>query len=106
MTDALCMLNVAVFPGERSDEKPHKRNTVRMALRCVQYADFPVDGLSPSPPSASVRKTFFFCPGRLDLEAALDRETYHQGDVRMLGIEIRVNRSRKLRSQIAYRTCV
>ncbi|KAG0420827.1 hypothetical protein HPB47_003271 [Ixodes persulcatus] len=67
--------------GERSDEKPHKRNTVRMALRCVQYADFPVDGLSPMPPTASVRKTFFFCPGRLDLEAALDKETYNQGDM-------------------------
>ncbi|CAN7990700.1 hypothetical protein ISCGN_014521 [Ixodes scapularis] len=67
--------------GERSDEKPHKRNTVRMALRCVQYADFPVDGLSPTPPTASVRKTFFFCPGRLDLEAALDKETYNQGDM-------------------------
>ncbi|XP_042148715.1 arrestin homolog [Ixodes scapularis] len=70
-----------VFIGERSDEKPHKRNTVRMALRCVQYADFPVDGLSPTPPTASVRKTFFFCPGRLDLEAALDKETYNQGDM-------------------------
>ncbi|KAH9361456.1 hypothetical protein HPB48_003870 [Haemaphysalis longicornis] len=67
--------------GERSDEKPHKRNTVRMALRCVQYADAAADALAVRPPSASVRKTFFFCPGRLDLEAALDRETYHQGDV-------------------------
>ncbi|CAN7993026.1 unnamed protein product, partial [Ixodes hexagonus] len=74
-------LSPEVGLGERSDEKPHKRNTVRMALRCVQYADFPVDGLSPTPPTASVRKTFFFCPGRLDLEAALDKETYHQGDM-------------------------
>ncbi|KAK8775529.1 hypothetical protein V5799_031126 [Amblyomma americanum] len=52
-----------------------------MALRCVQYADAAADALTVRPPSASVRKTFFFCPGRLDLEASLDRETYHQGDV-------------------------
>ncbi|KAM7305562.1 putative arrestin [Ixodes scapularis] len=76
-----CWDTAALPTGERSDEKPHKRNTVRMALRCVQYADFPVDGLSPTPPTASVRKTFFFCPGRLDLEAALDKETYNQGDM-------------------------
>ncbi|XP_072145468.1 phosrestin-2-like [Dermacentor andersoni] len=73
--------DLKVYIGERSDEKPHKRNTVRMALRCVQYADAAADALTVRPPSASVRKTFVFCPGRLDLQASLDRETYHQGDV-------------------------
>ncbi|XP_070391268.1 phosrestin-2-like [Dermacentor albipictus] len=73
--------DLKVYIGERSDEKPHKRNTVRMALRCVQYADAAADALAVRPPSASVRKTFVFCPGRLDLQASLDRETYHQGDV-------------------------
>lgn len=73
--------DLKVYIGERSDEKPHKRNTVRMALRCVQYADAAPDALAVQPPSASVRKTFVFCPGRLDLQASLDRETYHQGDV-------------------------
>ncbi|XP_064458834.1 arrestin homolog, partial [Ornithodoros turicata] len=80
--------DLKVFIGERSDEKPQKRDTVRMALRCVQYAE-PAGVPSPPPPTASAHKSFVLCPGRLDVEATLDKETYHQGDAIHIHVAIK-----------------
>ncbi|NP_001301010.1 arrestin, lateral eye [Limulus polyphemus] len=66
-----------LFIAETEDEKPHKRNSVSMAIRKLQYA-------KPSPlakqPSALVSKGFMMSSGKLQLEVTLDKELYFHGD--------------------------
>ena len=51
-------------------QKPHKRNSVRLAIRKLTYAPE-----EPAPqPSAEVTKEFMMSPGNLKLEASLDKE--------------------------------
>lgn len=56
-------------------QKPHKRNSVRLAIRKLTYAPE-----EPAPqPSAEVTKEFMMSAGNLRLEASLDKEV---GDIR------------------------
>ncbi|XP_013790023.1 probable beta-arrestin [Limulus polyphemus] len=59
-----------------------------MSLRCIHYS--PTGNFnSLTHPTASLRKTFSFSPGRLDVEVMLDREVYDQGDT--LRVHVTVN---------------
>lgn len=66
-----------LFVAENKEEKPHRRNSVSMAIRKLQYH---TPGPSIRQPSTVVSKGFVLSPGRLQLEVTLDREYYFQGD--------------------------
>ncbi|KAK2167763.1 hypothetical protein LSH36_24g04029, partial [Paralvinella palmiformis] len=58
------------YVADNPDEKPHKRNSVRLAIRKLTYAPE-----EPAPqPSAEATKEFMMSPGNLRLEASLDKE--------------------------------
>ncbi|XP_054719336.1 arrestin, lateral eye-like [Uloborus diversus] len=66
-----------LFVAENKEEKPHRRNSVSMAIRKLQYH-------TPGPlnrqPSALVTKGFVLSPGKLQLEVTLDKEYYFHGE--------------------------
>jgi len=66
-----------VYAGDRADDKQHKRNSVTLAVRKVQYA--PASS-SKRQPSTLVSKGFTLSPGKLSLEVTLDREIYYHGE--------------------------
>ncbi|KAL5004556.1 hypothetical protein ScPMuIL_018012 [Solemya velum] len=64
------------YVAENLDEKPHKRNSVRLAIRKLTYAPE-----QPAPqPSAEGTKDFMMSPGNIKLEASLDKEKYYHGE--------------------------
>nr|BAR90776.1 beta arrestin [Nautilus pompilius] len=64
------------FVADNVDEKPHKRNSVRLAIRKLTYAPE-----EPAPqPSAEATKDFMMSPGNIKLEASLDKEKYYHGE--------------------------
>nr|AMB26727.1 arrestin [Leptochiton asellus] len=64
------------YVADSMDEKPHKRNSVRLAIRKLTYAPE-----QPAPqPSAESVKEFMMSPGNLKLEASLDKEKYYHGE--------------------------
>ncbi|KAG8185912.1 hypothetical protein JTE90_028910 [Oedothorax gibbosus] len=66
-----------LFVADSKEEKPHKRNSVSMAIRKLQYY---VPGPNVRQPSTLVSKGFVLSPGKLSLEVTLDREYYYHGD--------------------------
>lgn len=58
------------YTGDVIDEKPHKRSSVRLAIRKVTYAPSK-QGVQPS---IEVSKEFMMSPSKLHLEASLDKE--------------------------------
>ncbi|KAK8403998.1 hypothetical protein O3P69_000213 [Scylla paramamosain] len=66
-----------VFVGDKADEKPHRRNSVALAVRKVQYS--PASG-SKRQPSTLVSKGFALSSGKLNMEVTLDKEIYYHGE--------------------------
>jgi beta-arrestin len=58
------------FVGETPDDKPHKRNSVRLAIRKIMYAPSKLG----EQPSIEVSKEFILKPNKVHLEASLDKE--------------------------------
>lgn len=58
------------FVGEHIDDKPNKRNTVRLAIRKIMYAPSKIG----EQPSTEVSKDFMLNPNKIHLEASLDKE--------------------------------
>lgn len=82
------MLNAA----DRIDERPHKRSTVRMTVRCIRYAPLlDVISLRSDPVCDKLSKSFVFSPGRLEIEASLNRETYLHGETVAVRVSIKNN---------------
>lgn len=65
-----------VFVGDTADEKPHRRNSVALAVRKCQYS--PVG--SKRQPSTLVSKGFALSSGKLNMEVTLDKEIYYHGE--------------------------
>ncbi|KAJ6663187.1 hypothetical protein lerEdw1_010323 [Lerista edwardsae] len=64
------------FCAENLEEKIHKRNSVRLVIRKVQFAP-----ISTGPaPKSEITKQFMMSDKPLHLEASLDREIYYHGD--------------------------
>lgn len=66
-----------LFVADSKEEKPHRRNSVSMAIRKLQYYQ---PGPMARQPSTSVSKGFVLSPGKLQLEVTLDKEYYFHGD--------------------------
>ncbi|XP_025035811.1 arrestin-C [Pelodiscus sinensis] len=73
------------FCAENLEEKIHKRNSVRLVIRKVQFA--PTNS-GPAPKSETTRQ-FMMSDKPLHLEASLDKEIYYHGDP--IGVNININ---------------
>uniref|UniRef100_A0A1A9W2T1 Arrestin C-terminal-like domain-containing protein n=1 Tax=Glossina brevipalpis TaxID=37001 RepID=A0A1A9W2T1_9MUSC len=80
-------------PGEHCEDKPHKRNSVRLTIRKVMYAPSKVG----EQPSIEVSKEFMMKPNKIHLEASLDKELYHHGEKISINVHIANNSNRTVK---------
>lgn len=83
--------DLKVFVGDNTDEKPHKRNSVSLAVRKVQYCP---NSSSRRQPSTLVSKGFTLSPGKLSMEVTLDKDVYYHGEAIIPNISV-TNGSKK-----------
>jgi len=74
------------YVGESTEDKPHKRNSVRLAIRKVMYAP----NKPGEQPSVEVSKEFMMSPNKLHLECSLDKELYYHGETISVNVHIQV----------------
>nr|XP_045622117.1 arrestin homolog [Procambarus clarkii] len=67
-----------LYVASRKVERPHKHNSVSFSVRRVQFASLEHNVCRPK---TLVSKSFTFSPGKLELEASLDRGMYFHGEV-------------------------
>lgn len=82
---------VKVYVGEHEEDKGHKRSSVALAIKKLQYAPL-VRGRKL--PTSLVSKGFTFSQGKLNLEVTLDKEIYYHGE-KVAANVIVTNNSRK-----------
>ncbi|XP_047480736.1 beta-arrestin-1-like isoform X1 [Penaeus chinensis] len=81
------------YVGDTVDDKPHKRNSVRLAIRKVMYA--PIK--QGEQPSVEVSKEFMMSPNKLHLEASLDKELYYHGETVAVNVHIQNNSNKSVK---------
>ncbi|CAB3372345.1 Hypothetical predicted protein [Cloeon dipterum] len=86
---------VKIFSGESDTDRSHKRSTVALGIRKIQYAPSKMG----RQPCTVVRKDFMLSPGELELEVTLDKQLYHHDEKIAVNICIR-NHSNKLVKKI------
>jgi len=67
---------IKIFVGESEEEKSHKRSTILLGIRRIQFAPTKAG----RQPCTIVRKDFMLSPGELELEVNLDKQLYYHGD--------------------------
>merc|ERR1711970_1062330 len=67
---------IKVFVGENEEDKNHKRSTILLGIRRIQFAP----SKTGRQPCTIVRKDFMMSPGELELEINLDKQLYYHGD--------------------------
>jgi len=87
------------FVGETAEDKPHKRNSVRLAIRKVMYAP----SKPGDQPSVEVSKEFIMSPSKLHLECSLDKELYYHGEKISINVHIQNNSNKAVKK---IRVCV
>lgn len=78
---------VKIFTGESESDRSHRRSSVSLAIRKVQYAP----ASQGTQPYTVVRKDFVLSPGELELEVTLDKQLYKHGEKIGVNISIRNN---------------
>ncbi|EZA59121.1 Arrestin-like protein [Ooceraea biroi] len=68
---------VKIFVGDNEEDKGHKRSSVSLAIKKLQYAPLTRGRRLPS---SLVSKGFTFSQGKLNLEVTLDKEIYYHGE--------------------------
>lgn len=81
------------YVGDHVDDKPHKRNSVRLAIRKIMYAPSKIG----EQPSIEVSKEFMMKPNKIHLEASLDKELYHHGETISVNVHIANNSNRTVK---------
>jgi len=85
------LYELRVFVADSATEKQHKRNSVNLAVRKVQFAP-PERGTRQ--PSTLVSKGFALSSGKLNLEVTLEKDIYYHGEQLTANLNI-TNGSRK-----------
>ncbi|XP_045511335.1 arrestin homolog [Colias croceus] len=86
---------IKLFVGDTEIDRSHRRSTVALGIRKVQYAPN-----KPGPqPCTVVRKDFMLSPGQLELELTLDKQLYIHGETIAINISVR-NHSNKVVKKI------
>ena len=78
---------IKIFSGESDSDFTHKRSTVSLGIRKIQYAPTK----QGRQPCTVVRKDFLLSPGELELEVTLDKQLYHHGERIAVNICVRNN---------------
>lgn len=78
---------IKIFSGENETDLTHKRSTVSLGIRKIQYAPTK----QGRQPCTVVRKDFLLSPGELELEVTLDKQLYHHGERIAVNICVRNN---------------
>ncbi|XP_071454230.1 arrestin homolog [Hetaerina americana] len=78
---------VKAFAGENETDRGHKRSTVALGIRKVQYAPTK----QGRQPCTVVRKDFMLSPGELELEVTLDKQLYHHNEKIAVNVCVRNN---------------
>lgn len=80
-----------LFVGENDEDKGHKRSSLGLTIKKLQFAPI---SRGRRLPSSLVSKGFTFSNGKLNLEVTLDREIYYHGE-KVAANVIVTNNSRK-----------
>lgn len=84
---------VKAFCAENVEEKIHKRNSVRLVIRKVQFAPE-----KPGPqPSADTTRMFLLSDKPLHLEASLDKEIYYHGEPISVNVHVTNNSNKTVK---------
>ncbi|XP_068103744.1 arrestin-C isoform X2 [Hyperolius riggenbachi] len=75
------------FCAENVEEKVHKKNSVRLIIRKVQYAP---ESTGPAP-QAEITRQFMMSDKPLQLEASLNKEIYYHGEP--IAVNVKINNS-------------
>lgn len=78
---------VKIYSGDTETDLTHKRSTVTMGIRKIQYAPTK----QGRQPCTVVRKDFLLSPGDLELEVTLDKQLYHHGERIAVNVCVRNN---------------
>ncbi|XP_032888145.1 S-arrestin-like [Amblyraja radiata] len=94
--DKFCSVDfeIIAFCVNNLEEKIHKRSSVRMTIRKVQYAP---DHAGPLP-SAHISKHFIMSDHPLQLMASLNKEIYYHGDPISINVQVTNNTSKHVKS--------
>lgn len=86
-----------VFTGENDTDRTHRRSTLTLGIRKVQYAP----SKQGSQPCTVVRKDFLLSPGELELEVTLDKQLYFHGERVAVNIVVRNNSNKVVKKMKA-----
>lgn len=86
---------VKIFAGDSETDRTHRRSTVSLGIRKVQYAP----SKQGSQPCTVVRKDFMLSPGELEMEVTLDKQLYQHDERVAINLCIR-NHSNKVVKKI------
>ncbi|XP_078032523.1 arrestin 1 [Augochlora pura] len=78
---------VKIYSGDTETDITHKRSTVTMGIRKIQYAPTK----QGRQPCTVVRKDFLLSPGDLELEVTLDKQLYQHGERIAVNVCVRNN---------------
>ncbi|XP_076344241.1 beta-arrestin-1-like [Tachypleus tridentatus] len=81
------------YVADNAEEKPHKRNSVRLAIRKIMYAP----SKQGEQPSVEISKEFMMSPNKLHLEASLDKELYYHGEEIAVNVHVANNSNRTVK---------
>ncbi|KAK7065894.1 Arr1p [Halocaridina rubra] len=84
---------IKIFVGEKEEDRSHKRSTITMNIRRIQYA--PTN--AGRQPCTIVRKDFMLSPGELELEVTLDKQLYYHDQTIAVRCAIRNNSNKTVK---------
>ncbi|XP_071446385.1 arrestin homolog [Hetaerina americana] len=91
--------SVKTYVGDENDDKTHKRSSITLAIKKLQYAP---TSRSNRFPSSLVSKGFTFSQGKINLEVTLDKEIYYHGEKISPNIVISNNSRKSVRNIKVY----
>lgn len=84
---------IRAFCAKTMEEKNHKRNSVRLVIRKVQYAP---EKTGPQP-MAETTRNFLMSDRSLHLEASLDKELYYHGEPISVNVHVTNNSTKTVK---------
>lgn len=90
---------IKAYVGDSEEDKGHKRSTVNLVIKKLQYAP---QMQTRRLPSSLVSKGFTFSNGKINLEVTLDREIYYHGDKVTANVMVSNNSRKSVRNIKVY----
>lgn len=91
---------VKCWVGNNEEDKGHKRNSVSLAIKKLQFAP-QIRGANRLP-SSLVSKGFTFSSGKINLEVTLDKDIYYHGEKIAANLIISNNSRKQVRNIKVY----